>query len=122
MNTQQTLRKCFNYFVDMNHRPGYRDGKCVYYANGSDPVRCAVGCLIPAKYQRKVRKVCGGVDTLFDRVPELVPLFADVDRETLWDMQNAHDGWANLSYDLPITREIFLDHLQSLMCFHESDD
>jgi len=124
MNTQQALKKCFNYFMDMNHEPGYRDHACVYYANGSDPVRCAVGCLIPARFQRRAGEVDGNVDHLFDEMSGLIPLFADVDKETLYDMQSAHDYWAQntIYYPDSTTREQFLDHLQTLMCFHESDD
>ena len=124
MNTQTALRRCFNYFMDMNHEPGYRNGGCVYYANGSDPVRCAIGCLIPKRYQVRVGKVSGGAETLFRKMPELKRIFADVDEETLIAMQFCHDRWAHSIAkfgDKTSTREIFLDNLQSLMCFHEND-
>jgi len=119
MNTQQALRKCFNYFMDMNHEPGYRDDKCVYYANGSDPVRCAVGCLIPARFQERAGKCKGGVTSLLEDVPELETVFVGVDKRTLGDMQFAHDSWAGYGYN--DTRETFLDDLQTLMCFHDEE-
>jgi len=127
MNTQTALKRCFDYFVDENHGPGYRDEACVYYANGSNPVMCAVGCLIPKKYQRQAGEVDGGINDLFREVPALETVFAGVDRKTLEEMQSSHDNWAHdttsvwKTADQKTTRENFLDHLQSLMCFHEQE-
>ena len=123
MNTQTALKRCFDYFMDMNHEPGFRDGNCVYYANGSDPVRCAVGCLIPKRYQERAGEVLGGTQSLFNAMPELKRFFSTVDEDTLMSMQSIHDSWADadISYNDGVTREIFLDHLQGLMCFHEND-
>ena len=46
--------------------------------------------------------------------------------ETLVEMQFTHDKWAADNYssyndDDNNTRETFLTHLQTLMCFHEDD-
>ena len=121
MNTQTALKRCFNYFLD--HSPWYRDGTCVYYANGSNPVRCAIGCLIPPRYQKPAGKVIGGVDVLVDKSPALKRHVRDVDMNTLEEMQLAHDNWARTegsrSLGVDSTREDFLDNLQHLMCFHE---
>ncbi len=127
MNTQTALKRCFNYFMDMNHGPGYRDDSCVYYANGSKPVRCAIGCLIPPRFQKQAGEIEGSVISLLRRVPALEEVFADVDRDTLIGMQIAHDEWALNAVSVwmadkdKTTREDFLDHLQNLMCFHENE-
>ena len=128
MNTQTALQRCFDYFVDTNNKPGYRDDNCVYYANGSAPVRCAIGCLIPKRYQVEAGSVDGGLWDLCNEMPALKRVFKDVDGTTLGTMQEHHDAWAAEHIDLEdgergflVTRETFLDYLQSLMCFHEGE-
>lgn len=124
MDTKQALERCFNYFLDPKHEAGYRGGDCVYYANGSKPVMCAIGCLLPKKYRVNAGKVHGGLGNLFDRVPGVRKFFEDTDRNTLAEMQSIHDMWASAADEYVeedcITREQFLDYLQSLMCYHES--
>ena len=125
MDTQQALEKCFNYFLD--HKPGYihgytgyHSGTCVYYAedwvDGKDPIRCAIGCLIPAKYQKEAGDVEGGVETLFEDIPQLGTFFSDVSLNVLIEMQRVHDLWAAQYPSELTTRENFLDYLQTLMC------
>lgn len=119
MNTQTALKRCFDYFLDETHKPGFRDGNCVYYANGSEPVMCAVGCLIPERLQEEAGKVRGSVSELFHEIPELSVIFAEVDRDTLDDMQVYHDIWANPFHERS-SREDFLNELQTLICFYEN--
>jgi len=123
MNTQTALKRCFDYFLDENHKPGYRDDNCVYYANGNDPVRCAIGCLLPKELEAKAGMVMGGLNSLYRAVPEVRQLFADANNQTLRAMQNVHDGWALpgawVGNEYNCERETFLDYLQTLLCYHE---
>ncbi len=132
MNTQTALKRCFTYFNDLNNKPGYQGNSCVYFnGDGPEPIRCAIGCLIPPRFQERASYVFGDLNDLMDEIPELRTVFADIDRDTANEMQGIHDDWARgecqpigrpaFGDDIdsyPVTREDFLDYLQSMMCFH----
>lgn len=116
MNTKQALKKCFEYFLDPEHKAGSRDGSCVYYANGGNPTMCAIGCLLPKRYRVRAGKVVGGVETLFNNVPAIKKFFSGTNLKVLCDMQALHDNWA-----LGVTqRDDFLNNLQNLMGYQET--
>ena len=117
MNTLEALRKCYEYFLDESHAPGYRNNECVYYANGSDVVRCAIGCLLPPELEEAAGQVHGGLWLLQQKVPATKELFAAVDSNALSQMQQTHDNWAEGC----TSREDFLFNLQFLMRLHETD-
>jgi len=120
MDTRQALEKVYEYFVDETHAPGFRNDACVYYANGSDAVRCGVGCLIPEEFQERAGKVVGEVGVLFMQIPKLKEYFRDVDLKVLRSIQHAHDIWAR-SLEFGSSREDFLMHVQMLMRYYEEE-
>ena len=122
MNTLEMLKRVFAYFEDDTHPAGYRDGNCVYYANGSDPVRCAVGCLIPEAYEVRAGRVLRTVAYLIDTIPELEEYFDGVDMMMLQHVQEQHDSWARSNHNVRLpetTRADFLFALQMMIRYEE---
>ena len=125
MNTRTALRRMFEYFAAQDddgeyvNGPGYRDDQCVYYANGTGAVRCAIGCLIPKQHQEAAGKIIGSVYVLLDSVFGLREVFKDVDFKVMLTTQEVHDDWASGNNT---SRENFLAYILQLQAVYEAGE
>lgn len=97
MKAQTIFNKVVNHLRTQGKQAANKDG-CLYFCD--DGRRCAVGALIPKKYEKQVRAGLNGktVSFLLAELPELSHSLVATDRDKdtakylLAELQSVHDG------------------------------